>query len=57
MSAHSVPLYCCYCGGEDLFPHAGDDAAQHGVWECRECLRVFRASFVGLLARPGGGIR
>lgn len=23
----------------------------HGDWECRECLRVFSAKFVGLLPR------
>jgi len=48
VSAHSVPLHCCYCGGEDLFP----SAAQHGEWECHSCLRVFSVRFVGLLARP-----
>jgi ribosomal protein L37AE/L43A len=46
MTAHSVPLHCPYCAGEDLRPH-GD---QHGAWECRECLRVFAVRFVGLLA-------
>ena len=37
MSAHSVPLHCPYCAGENLHPH-GD---VHGAWECRECLRAF----------------
>jgi transposase-like protein len=52
VSAHSVPLHCPYCAGESLHPH-GD---RHGAWECRECLRAFTISFVGLLAptgRPG----
>jgi transposase-like protein len=48
MSAHSVPLHCPYCAGENLHPH-GD---RHGAWECRECLRAFTVGFVGLLA-PG----
>ena len=48
MSAHSVPLHCPYCAGEDLHPH-GD---KHGAWECRECLRAFSVSFIGLLAPP-----
>ncbi|MDQ3103830.1 MAG: hypothetical protein M3Q87_01165 [Actinomycetota bacterium] len=57
MTAHSVPLHCCYCGGEDLFPHAGDGllhggVPQHGAWECRECLRAFSVRFIGLLAPP-----
>jgi hypothetical protein len=46
MSAHSVPLHCPYCGGEQLFPHG----ETHGAWECRECLRAFSVKFVGLLA-------
>jgi hypothetical protein len=49
MSTHSVPLHCPYCAGERLFPY-GDT---HGAWECRECLRAFSVSFLGLLA-PGG---
>jgi transposase-like protein len=47
MSAHSVPLHCPYCAGESLHPH-GD---RHGAWECRECLRAFSVSFIGLLAQ------
>jgi transposase-like protein len=45
MSSHSVPLHCPYCAGENLHPH-GD---RHGAWECRECLRAFTVSFIGLL--------
>ena len=48
MSAHSVPLHCPYCAGEQLHPH-GDT---HGGWECRECLRVFAVKLLGLLS-PG----
>jgi len=49
MSAHSVPLHCPYCAGEDLHPH-GD---VHGAWECRECLRAFGVKFIGLLSPAG----
>ena len=45
MTAHSVPLHCPYCAGEELHPH-GD---VHGAWECRECLRAFGVKFLGLL--------
>lgn len=45
MSAHSVPLSCPYCAGENLHPHQD----QAGAWECRECLRVFAVRFLGLL--------
>ena len=43
--ARSTPLYCPYCGDEDLYPHA--DA--HGAWECHSCARVFSVKFNGLL--------
>jgi transposase-like protein len=42
----AFPLYCPFCGDEDLRPHG----TQHGVWECRSCVRVFSLKFVGLLA-------
>jgi transposase-like protein len=41
----AFPVYCPYCGDEDLRPHG----AEHGVWECRSCVRVFSLKFVGLL--------
>jgi transposase-like protein len=47
MSAHSVPLHCPYCAGEDLHPHG----ERHGAWECRECLRAFSVSLIGQI-RP-----
>jgi transposase-like protein len=43
------PQYCPYCGGEDLRPNEAATQA----WECRECVRVFTVSFVGLL-NPAG---
>jgi transposase-like protein len=44
--ARSTPLYCPYCGEEDLFPNE----ASHGAWECHACTRVFTVKFNGLLA-------
>jgi transposase-like protein len=44
--ARSTPLYCPYCGEEDLFPNE----ASHGAWECHACARVFTVKFNGLLA-------
>lgn len=41
-----TPMYCPYCGGEDLRPHAESPAA----WECHGCARVFTVRFTGLLA-------
>jgi hypothetical protein len=49
MSAHAAPLHCPYCAGEDLRPHG----EKHGAWECRECLRAFSVSFIGLLTPAG----
>jgi transposase-like protein len=40
----SAPIYCPYCGEEDLRPHSDD----HGAWECRSCARVFSLKFLGL---------
>jgi ribosomal protein L37AE/L43A len=40
----AAPLYCPYCGDEDLRPHE----ATHGAWECRSCARVFSLKFLGL---------
>jgi hypothetical protein len=44
MSERAAPLYCPYCGEEDLRPH--EDT--HGAWECRGCARVFSLKFLGL---------
>jgi transposase-like protein len=45
--ARSAPLYCPYCGEEDLRPNE----ASHGAWECHSCARVFTVKFNGLLAQ------
>ncbi len=44
MSERAAPLYCPYCGDEDLRPHE----ASHGAWECRSCARVVSVKFIGL---------
>ena len=52
----AAPLYCPYCGDEDLRPSlgpagSGEGAAPaHGAWECRSCARVFAVKFLGLSA-------
>jgi transposase-like protein len=47
----AAPLYCPYCGEEDLRPH--EDS--HAAWECRGCARVFSVKFVGLLVPRTSG--
>jgi transposase-like protein len=42
----AAPMYCPYCGEEDLRPNE----ASHGAWECRGCARVFSVKFLGLAA-------
>jgi len=42
--SRAVPLYCPYCGEEDLRPRE----EPHGAWECRACARVFTVKFAGL---------
>ena len=49
MSAHSVPLHCPYCAGEDLHPH-GDAARRLGV--PRMPALPSRVKFIGLLSVP-----
>jgi transposase-like protein len=46
MSERAAPLYCPYCGDEDLRPNE----ASHGAWECHSCARVFSVKFIGLLS-------
>jgi transposase-like protein len=48
--ARSTPLYCPYCGEEDLYPNE----ASHGAWECHSCVRVFTVKFNGLLSSSTG---
>ena len=48
--ARSTPMYCPYCGDEDLYPNE----ASHGAWECHSCTRVFSVKFVGLLPVSSG---
>lgn len=43
----ATPLYCPYCGDEDLRPHEEG----HAAWECRSCARVFSVKFIGLVAK------
>ncbi|WP_018252255.1 hypothetical protein [Salinispora mooreana] len=45
--ARSTPLYCPYCGAEELWP----SEATHGGWECRACARIFTVRLHGLLAK------
>jgi ribosomal protein L37AE/L43A len=40
----AAPLYCPYCGEEDLYPRE----ESHGAWECRSCARVFAVRLLGL---------
>jgi transposase-like protein len=42
----AAPMYCPYCGEEDLRP----SEEGHGAWECHGCARVFSVKFLGLLA-------
>ncbi|HWS31996.1 MAG TPA: hypothetical protein VN408_04550 [Actinoplanes sp.] len=49
MSERQAPMYCPYCGDEDLRPNE----ASHGAWECHSCARVFSIKFVGLLSKFG----
>lgn len=45
--SRAAPMFCPYCGEEDLRPHE----QSHGAWECHCCARVFTVKFAGLLAQ------
>ena len=47
MSGRAAPVYCPYCGDEDLRPHE----TGHGAWECASCTRALQLKFLGLLTR------
>ena len=51
--ARSTPLYCPYCGEENLFPNE----ASHGAWECHSCARIQVADIglKGVLVPDGQG--
>ncbi|NYI03267.1 hypothetical protein [Allostreptomyces psammosilenae] len=52
-ATRAVPFYCPFCGEEDLRP----SEAGHGAWECGDCARAFRLSFLGLVARGAAAHR
>jgi ribosomal protein L37AE/L43A len=41
-SRSATPLYCPFCGDEDLRPVEDDPSA----WSCRSCVHVFAVSLV-----------
>jgi len=45
-SERMAPLYCPYCGEEDIEPRG----ASAGAWLCRGCSRAFDVRFVGIEA-------
>ena len=44
----ATPMYCPYCGEEDLVP----DGDTGGTWACRACLRHFRLGLTGIGPAP-----
>jgi hypothetical protein len=56
MSRAAAPLYCPFCGEEDLRP-VEDDAS---AWSCRACAHVFsvtllRVDYAAIPANRAGG--
>ena len=55
MSERAFPNSCPYCGDDNLWPHQStEDSPGFGEWECRSCLRAFKLTMLGQIARPGG---
>ena len=58
MTGRAFPNSCPYCGDDNLWPHQSEaalaaDSPGHGEWECRSCLRAFKLTMIGQIARPG----
>ena len=58
MSERAAPMYCPYCGEEQLRPWVAeaqrdDPTKGHGEWRCEDCTRVFRLRYVGLTGQSG----
>jgi hypothetical protein len=56
MSRSAAPLYCPFCGDEDLRP-VEDDAS---AWSCRACAHIFsvtlvRIDYAAIPANRAGG--
>jgi transposase-like protein len=47
MSERAAPLFCPYCGDEDLRPDEGGEPSAPR-WLCVSCRRVFSVTFAGL---------
>ncbi len=42
----AVPMYCPYCGEDEIRPWGQDTASRD--WRCEACLRVFVVRYKGL---------
>lgn len=49
MNERAAPMYCPYCGEEDIRPWGDEPDTGHAAeWRCASCLRVFAVRYKGL---------
>ena len=48
MTERAAPMYCPYCGEEDIRPFGDDPDKGHADWRCASCLRAFTVRYKGL---------
>jgi predicted RNA-binding Zn-ribbon protein involved in translation (DUF1610 family) len=44
----AAPMFCPYCGEEQLRPWGDDPDKGHGDWRCEDCTRVFTLRYKGI---------
>jgi transposase-like protein len=54
-TARAVPLFCPYCGEEQIRPWGDDPDKDHAQWKCEDCLRVFEVRYKGAVSPPTAG--
>ena len=48
MTERAAPMFCPYCGEEQLRPWGDDPDKGHGDWRCEDCTRVFTLRYKGI---------
>ena len=48
VTERAAPMYCPYCGEEDIRPFGDDPDKGHADWRCESCLRAFTVRYKGL---------
>jgi len=50
----ATPMFCPYCGEDQIRPWGENPDADHAQWACEDCLRIFEVRFKGSRPHPSG---